>query len=46
MEEPWCRVYPSQEGAPVVTGIHPGGHKFPERGPGIIVKFFKSLAPS
>lgn len=42
--KPWgkyCTIYPSQEGTPVVTYIHPGGHEFPSDVPSVIVKFFK-----
>jgi polyhydroxybutyrate depolymerase len=45
--KPWaegCTVYESKVGAPVVTFIHPGTHKFPEAAPPIIVKFFKQHA--
>lgn len=44
--KPWhgekgCTIYPSKAGAPVVTYIHPGTHKFPAEAPALIVKFFK-----
>jgi len=44
--KPWqkekdCTIYESKVGAPVVTFIHSGTHKFPEEAPEIIVKFFK-----
>jgi polyhydroxybutyrate depolymerase len=44
--QPWasekgCTVYPSKLGAPVVTFIHPGTHRFPPEAPALIVKFFK-----
>jgi len=42
--QPWgqfCTLYPSKVGAPVVTFIHPGNHKFHEDAPAAIVKFFK-----
>lgn len=43
---PWaadasCTFYPSAKGAPVVTFIHDGGHKYPSEAPALIVKFFK-----
>ena len=46
---PWgtekcCTFYPSKLGAPVVTFIHPGTHKFHEDAPAVIVKFFKEQA--
>ncbi|MFZ4764796.1 MAG: alpha/beta hydrolase family esterase [Roseimicrobium sp.] len=37
-----CTLYPSKLGAPVITAIHPGTHKYPEQAPEVIVKFFKS----
>jgi polyhydroxybutyrate depolymerase len=42
--EPWaenCTLYPSKNGAPVVTFIHTGGHVVPASAPALIVKFFK-----
>ena len=42
--EPWaenCTLYPSTNGAPVVTFIFPGGHQFNAAAPGLIVRFFK-----
>jgi polyhydroxybutyrate depolymerase len=36
-----CTLYPSPNGAPVVTFIHPGGHIVPPSAPSLIVKFFK-----
>lgn len=42
--EPWaseCMLYPSKNGAPVVTFIHPGGHVVPPAAPALIVKFFQ-----
>ena len=44
MKEKWCTLYESRVDAPVVTCIHPGGHKFPAEAPAIIVKFFKQQA--
>jgi polyhydroxybutyrate depolymerase len=40
-EERGCTLYPSSLGAPVVTFIHPGTHRFPAAAPAIVVKFFK-----
>jgi polyhydroxybutyrate depolymerase len=45
--EPWpqdksCTLYPSAKGAPVVTRVHDGGHKYPAEAPGVIVRFFKA----
>ncbi|MBL7017089.1 MAG: hypothetical protein ISR84_05980 [Kiritimatiellales bacterium] len=44
--EPWVSsgdlagtLYPSE--SPLVTLIHPGGHKFPPEAPELIVRFFK-----
>jgi polyhydroxybutyrate depolymerase len=45
--QPWgehCTLYPSPQGTPVVTYIHPGGHKFPPEVAPVIVKFFKQHA--
>ncbi len=47
--KPWekekqCMLYESKVGAPVVTFIHPGTHKYPDEAPAIIVKFFKKHA--
>jgi len=42
--EPWareCTLYPSKNGTPVVTFIHPGGHVVPPSAPASIVKFFQ-----
>ena len=36
-----CTLYPSTNGTPVVTFIHPGGHEFDPTAPALIVKFFK-----
>jgi len=44
MGEAWdkqCTFYPSTNGTPVVTFIHPGGHEFDPAAPALIVKFFK-----
>jgi polyhydroxybutyrate depolymerase len=43
--QPWAAnatLYPSPQGTPVVTFIHPGGHEFPADGPALIVKFFRA----
>jgi polyhydroxybutyrate depolymerase len=36
-----CTIYASPKGAPVVTFIHGGDHKYPAEAPALIVKFFK-----
>jgi polyhydroxybutyrate depolymerase len=36
-----CTLYPSATGAPFVTFIHDGGHKYPAEAPALIVRFFK-----
>jgi len=48
---PWARVgtltgtlYASKTGTPLVTLIHPGGHRFPEEAPALIVRFFKETS--
>ncbi len=38
-------IYPSKGGTPLVTLIHPGGHKFPREAPELIVRFFKEHGP-
>jgi polyhydroxybutyrate depolymerase len=40
----WARfatLYPSTNGTPVVTFVHPGGHQFHHDAPGLIARFFK-----
>ncbi len=39
-----CLEYPSETGSPLVVFLHDGGHKYPARGPALIVKFFKEHA--
>lgn len=39
-----CVVYESPNGMPVVTMITEAGHKFPEKAPPLIVRFFKEHA--
>jgi polyhydroxybutyrate depolymerase len=41
-----CTLYPSENGTPFVSFIHPGGHKYPAEAPELIVKFFKQHARS
>jgi polyhydroxybutyrate depolymerase len=36
-----CVQYASDKGAPFVSYIHPGDHKYPAEAPALIVKFFK-----
>jgi polyhydroxybutyrate depolymerase len=36
-----CTIYGSPQGAPFVSFVHPGDHKFPEAAPELIVRFFK-----
>ncbi len=38
-------IFPSKGGTPLVTLIHPGGHKFPREAPELIVRFFKEHGP-
>jgi polyhydroxybutyrate depolymerase len=38
--------YASKVDAPVVTYIHPGGHRFPAEAPQLIVDFFKAHPPT
>ena len=47
---PWhdvkfCTEYESKQGTPVITLIHPGGHKFEATAPAAIVRFFKEHPP-
>ena len=46
--QPWgappstgCLLYPSAKGAPFVSFIHPGDHKYPAEAPALIVRFFQ-----
>jgi polyhydroxybutyrate depolymerase len=39
--EKTCTIYESPKGAPVVTFVHDGDHKYPAEAPSLIVKFFK-----
>jgi polyhydroxybutyrate depolymerase len=46
--EPWHSsgdltgtIYPSKTGTPLITLIHPGGHKFPTEALELIIRFFK-----
>jgi polyhydroxybutyrate depolymerase len=46
--EPWDddahrTLYPSRDGAPVITYIHPGGHALPPDATAVMVKFFKQF---
>lgn len=46
--EPWDgdshrTLYPSRDGTPVITYIHPGGHALPADATAVIVKFFKQF---
>jgi polyhydroxybutyrate depolymerase len=36
-----CTLYSSDKGAPLVSFIHSGDHKYPAEAPALIVKFFK-----
>ncbi|MBI2515433.1 MAG: esterase [Opitutae bacterium] len=37
-----CALYPSKIGAPVMTLVHSGGHRYPPEATAVIVKFFKA----
>jgi len=39
-----CTLYPSDKGAPFVSFIHSGDHKYPAEAPALIVRFFKENA--
>lgn len=47
--EPWgpgCTLYPSGDGAPVITYIHRGGHEIPADAATVVAKFFQqSIKP-
>lgn len=43
-DEKGATIYSSKIGAPVVTYIHDGQHKFPANAPDLMVKFFKDYA--
>jgi polyhydroxybutyrate depolymerase len=50
--EPWLPLnpgsttrYPSSQGTPLVTIIHPGGHEFPSGAAELITTFFKQCLP-
>jgi polyhydroxybutyrate depolymerase len=38
---PGCKLYSSEKGAPFVSFVHPGTHKYPSEAPKLIVKFFQ-----
>jgi polyhydroxybutyrate depolymerase len=38
-----CTLYPSVQGTPVITALHPGGHEYHRDAPELIVKFFKQF---
>ncbi len=38
---PYCTLYESSSGAPVMTVIHPGGHVYPQETSRMIAEFFK-----
>ena len=38
---PGCLLYPSSKGAPFVSFIHAGGHRYAPEAPALIVRFFK-----
>lgn len=49
--KPWAKgtnfvgtLYPSKDGAPVVSVMHPGTHKYPDNAPELIVRFLKEQA--
>jgi polyhydroxybutyrate depolymerase len=46
--QPWAKdgplvatLYPSKNGTPFITAIHPGGHMAPKEAPKLIVRFFQ-----
>jgi polyhydroxybutyrate depolymerase len=40
----YCKIYESENGPPVVTLIHPGGHQFNLEAPAAIAAFFKEYS--
>jgi polyhydroxybutyrate depolymerase len=36
-----CTLYPARNGAPFVSFVHSGTHKYPEEAPALIVRFFQ-----
>ncbi len=40
-QHPQCTIYPSKLNAPLVTYIHPGGHRMPQDAGSLFVKFFQ-----
>ena len=40
----YCKIYESENGPPVVTLIHPGGHQFNREAPAAIAAFFKEYS--
>jgi polyhydroxybutyrate depolymerase len=40
---PFCTLFPSEIGTPVVTYVHPGGHDYPTEASEAIVNFFKEV---
>lgn len=46
--QPWAdqaTIYPSTNGTPLVTFIHPGGHELHRDGPALIARFFRETVP-
>ncbi len=41
---PGCTLHDSSKGAPLLTFIHDGDHKYPAEAPALIVRFFKDQA--
>ncbi|MCH2103065.1 MAG: esterase [Planctomycetes bacterium] len=40
-DHPLCKIYPSKLDAPLVTYVHPGGHKMPKDAGELFARFFK-----
>lgn len=44
-DKPWgegaCKIYSQGQGAPLVSCLHNGGHKYPDNAPGLIVEFLR-----
>jgi polyhydroxybutyrate depolymerase len=41
---PGCTLYASSKGAPLITFIHGGTHKYPAEAPALIARFFQEVA--
>jgi len=42
-DHPLCKIYPSKLDAPLVTYVHPGGHRMPKDAGELFVRFFQAF---